>query len=197
MRIEALAAVALLSASPATASVVIEFDEYANGTLITDQYADFSVDLVDTDVAASILISTYVGGAPASVLQTNSFDNNSGYEMEITFNTLVNDLQVSYSAINSEGGVTVDHEAGTDFVAGDLACRIIECLWDLSGFKNVSSLFFSFNDGTFDPFDQIHIERMSYTIGTTVTPPEIPLPASGFLLLAGLAGLGVARARRG
>ena len=57
----------------------------------------------------------------------------------------------------------------------------------------VGSLFIDHEGG--DNFG-ILLDRVTLTETTTTTPAVVPLPAAGWLLLAGLGGMGVARKRR-
>ena len=68
----------------------------------------------------------------------------------------------------------------------------LEYIFDISGFR--------YNDDTFSFFlTQEQQENEAILVGQlrVVAVPEVPLPASGILLLGGLAGLAMARRRRG
>ena len=183
------------------AAAVVEFNEFSSGTLISDDYSDFVVDLIGTDEEASILFSTYQDESPKTVLVNNREDDSVGHNFSITFESLVENVILDYTAVNFPGGAEITTESGTTFQAmQSQGCRINRCTADFSSYGAISSMLFIF-EGVVEGelFEEVwNIERLSYNFvsdssGGGDRPSEIPLPSAGFLLFGAPLLLGITK----
>lgn len=206
-RFTSILAAGLSIAAPA-AAVEINFDTFDSGTLITDQYSDFTVSLEGTDLSASTFKTTSYG-VDTWRLINNPEDSNSGFPLLIDFADPVYDLKLTLSSVNGPGTLEFTTDSFLETLVLDYTeteCRITYCDVDLSGFGDIYDLRLAFsNVFRGEVFsvenDAFGLFSMSYSLGYRDEPtdPEmnvVPLPASGLLLLAGLGGVAALRRRK-
>ena len=191
-------------------AVEVVFDNFDNGTLISNQYEDFLVSLEGTDDDASILSNSFPSGELIySYLTNNPVESSTGSPLLIDFYDPVDDLMLTYRSVNGPGTLqfTTDSFFETIYLDyGQDDCRITTCFYDLSAYGPIYDLRMAFNntfkDGSVNfEGDAFGLISMSYSLGSTGGPADpgpnvVPLPASGFLLLGALGAAGPASRRR-
>ena len=203
---------ALTFAAPANAVEVV-FNDFPSGTMITDQYGDFSVKLEGTTDSASLLSRQLPSGEFIFANLINSPDESStGFPLLLDFFAPVSDLMLTFTSVNGPGSLKFTTESAFESVLLDYSeneCRIVDCTYDLSSFGPISDLRMAFNNrfenGSVNfEGDAFGLISISYSLTdpdsgggpTDPGPGVVPLPATSLLLLGALGAVGIARHRR-
>lgn len=179
-----LAGFLVLGSAQTAQAVVIDFDGFTVGTVITNQIPEFTI----TPVAGTV-VDVVIGGSLGSSAP-NGIVNRSG-DFSIDFTNAVNNLSFTSGGENTASfGIDVTHSGGVanlvfpfDGISTDADLR------DLSAFTGITSLYF---DTDLSGSDMIVFDTFTFDVAT-VAVPEPAMPA---LLGATLIGFGVLRKRR-
>lgn len=171
----------LLGSAQTAQAVVIDFDNFAVGTVITNQLPEFTI----TPVAGTV-VDVVIGGALGSSAP-NGIVNRSG-DFSISFTNAVNNLSFTSGGENTASfGIDVTHIGGVtnlvfpfDGVSTDADLR------DLSSFNGITSLYF---DTDLSGTDLIVFDTFTFDV-ETVAVPEPLMPA---LIGLALIGFGIMR----
>lgn len=153
-------------ASPATA-VVIDFDAFALGTVITNQIPEFTV-----TPAAGTVVDVVVGGSLGSSAP-NGIVNRSG-DFSIDFTVAVNSLSFTTGGENTASfGIDVSHQGGLTSLVFPFDGNSLDAdLRDLSAFTGITSLFF---DTDLSGPDMIVFDTFTFDVASTPLPePTVP-----------------------
>jgi hypothetical protein len=178
--IAAMMAGMLALASSTAKAVVIDFDSFAGGTIITNQIAEFTV--VPDSGNVVILSGSGFEASPPNVLA------NQNVRFAINFTDVVNGLMFNFAAEDDDFSIDVTHIGGTTTVNipfdGD---KFDIDTADLSGFTNISSIYFDLSVVS-AVVDGIAVDNITFDVGA------IPAPA-GTGLVGLLLGIGLLRRR--
>jgi hypothetical protein len=179
-------AMVLAGASPSKA-VTVNFDGFADNTIITNQIPEFTV-----VPSSGTVVRAEDQGAYASS-GTIGLTNRAG-DFTINFTNPVNNLTFTYAAENLAFSLGVTYSGGSQNVAfpfdgnvGDIDTA------DLSSFTGITSIFFNVASD-FSPSDTDIIVWDTFSFDTAVAP--VPLPAALPLFAGGLGLLGFLARRR-
>lgn len=172
---------ALLLGPVSAHAVVIDFDSFAAGTIITNQIAEFTI----TPESGVVQVETQ----PSFTSTTPNGLVNRDDDFTMDFNTSVNNLTFTISGENTASyGINVFHSGGisnlTFLFDGD---SFDKDLIDLSGLSNISSLYFDTNRSG---LDVMVFDTFSFDVSA------VPEPSVIALFGLGLTGLGLVRRRK-
>ena len=174
----------VLGTAQTAQAVVIDFDGFTVGTVITNQIPEFTI----TPVAGTI-VDVVIGGSLGSSAP-NGIVNRRG-DFSISFTNAVDNLNFTSGGENTASfGIDVTHSGGvTNLVFPFDGTSTDADLRDLSAFSGITSLYF---DTDLSGLDMIVFDTFTFDVAT-VAVPEPAIPA---LLGATLVGFGVLRKRR-
>lgn len=177
---------ALLLGSAQTAqAVVIDFDSFAVGTVITNQIPEFTITPVAGTIVDVVIGSTLISSAPHGIL------NRVG-DFSIDFTNAVNNLSFTSGGENTASfGVDVTHSGGvTNLVFPFDGISTDADLRDLSAFSNITSVYF---DTDLSGTDLIIFDTFTFDVASAAVPEPVMPALFGLALI----GFGVLRKRRG
>jgi len=166
-------------ASPANA-IVIDFDAFALGTVITNQIPEFTV-----TPAAGTVVDVVIGGSLGSSAP-NGIVNRSG-DFSIDFTSAVDNLTFTSGGENTASfGIDVSHQGGMTSLVFPFDGNSLDAdLRDLSAFTGITSLYF---DTDLSGTDMIVFDTFTFDVASTPLP-EPTVPAMLGLTLIGFARL--------
>ena len=164
-------------------AVVIDFDSFAVGTVITNQIPEFTINPVAGTIVDVVIGSTLISSPPHGILNRNG-------DFSIDFTNAVNNFSFTSGGENTASfGVNVTHSGGvTNLVFPFDGISTDADLRDLSAFSGITSVYF---DTDLSGTDLIIFDTFTFDI-VTVALPEPAMPA---LVGAALIGFGVLRKR--
>jgi hypothetical protein len=160
-------------------AVVIDFDSFVDGTVITTQIPEFDV-VADPGGSLWILSNLTFSSTPPNSLGSDRFN------FALNFHNAVNGLEFDVSAEDAAFTVDVMHVGGTTTVSvpfdGDNS-NINHI--DLSGFSDITSIYFDLGI-TNGHIDEITIDTIEFTVSSVSAPWGATL--GGALIGIGLFG---------
>lgn len=171
----------LLGSAPAANAVVIDFDGFAVGTVITNQIPEFTITPVAGTIVDVVIGGSLISSAPHGIL------NRIG-DFSINFTNAVNNLSFTSGGENTASfGIDVTHSGGvTNLVFPFDGDSTDADLRDLSAFTGITALYF---DTDLSGTDLIIFDTFTFDLA-------VPEPAMPALIGAALIGFGIFRNRR-
>lgn len=164
--------------------MVIDFDGFTVGTVITNQIAEFTVAPVSGTVVDVVIGGSLGSSAP------NGIVNRSG-DFSIDFTVAVNNLTFTSGGENTASfGIDVTHSGGVTALVFPFDGDSLDAdLRDLSAFTGISALYF---DTDRSGGDMIVFDTFTFDVANVI----LPEPAMPALIGLALIGFGVMRKRR-